>query len=231
MIGIDISPIQPKWVPANVTFEVDDIEQVWPYKDNSFDMVHVRQLCGFISDWPKLYKQAFRILKPGGILEIQDFFSLQCEDGSLPEGSNMARWVDLVLSGLRASGREILTKEHAAELTKVGFERTKYDPVNIPVGAWPADKSGKELGLLMRHHMLEGVEGISLALFTRILGWSKGDLDTLLYGVRQEIKDRKYRISSNLHVTYGRKPLRWWGSRGEALNTVWRRSLAMDRDM
>lgn len=231
MIGIDISPIQPKWVPANVTFEVDDVEQVWPYKDNSFDMVHVRQLCGFIGDWPKLYKQAFRILKPGGVLEIQDFFGLQCEDGSLPEDSNMMRWAGLVESGLRASGRELLTGEHAVELAKVGFERTKYDPIKIAVGAWPVDKAEKELGLLMQHHMLEGIEGISLALFTRILGWSKGDLDTLLYGVRQDFKNRKYRISSHLHVTYGRKPLRWWGSRGEALNTVWRRSLAMDREM
>lgn len=232
MIGIDISPIQPKWVPENVTFEVDDIEQVWHHKDNSFDMVHIRQLCGLVSDWPKLYKQAFRILKPGGVLEIQDFFGFECEDGALPVDSHVLRWAEMLVSGIRAAGREVPAKEHAAELTKIGFERIKYEPVKIAVGAWPADKAEKELGLLMRHHMLEGIEGISLALFTRILGWSKEDLDTLLYGVSQEIKSRKYRIFSQLHVTYGRKPLCWWGASRGALDAVWRRSLALgDREM
>lgn len=229
VIGIDISPIQPRWVPANVTFEVDDAEEVWHYEENTFDMVHIRQLCGFISDWPKLYKQALRILKPGGVLEIQDFLYFESEDGALPEDSYVLKWSKLWQSGMRVAGRELPVKEHAAELTKIGFERAKYDTVKIAVGTWPADKAEKELGHHMREHCLEGVEGVSLALFTRILGWSKADVDALLYEVRRELKIRKYRISSRLHVTYGRKPHSWWASRGEALNTVWRRSLG-DRD-
>lgn len=174
-------------------------------------MVHIRQLSGFISDWPKLYRQALRVLKPGGVLEIQDFLHFGFEDGAIPENSHVLRWCDLFLAGIRGAGREILSAEHAAGLIKVGFERVKYDPVKIPVGSWSEDKAEKELGLYMAQHMLDGLEGVSLALFVRILGWSKKDMDTLLEGVRSEIRNRKYRIYTKYHVTYGKKPLgRWW---------------------
>ncbi|KAL7274176.1 hypothetical protein RUND412_002936 [Rhizina undulata] len=66
VIGVDLSPIQPTWVPPNLTFEVDDIEEDWPYQDNSFDFIHIRTMVGYVYDWPRLYKQAFRALKPGG---------------------------------------------------------------------------------------------------------------------------------------------------------------------
>lgn len=220
MIGIDISPIQPKWVPANVTFEVDDIEEDWPYEDNSFDMVHIRQLCGLINDWPKFYNQAFRILKPGGVLEIQDLLYFECEDGPLPEDSHVRRWSELLIAGMRAAGRELPIKGHSAELAKIGFERVNYDSVKIAVGGWPVDKAEKELGRYMRQHTLDGIECVSMSLFSRILGWSKADVDTLLYGVRQDIKNRKHRIFTSLHITHGRKPLCWKASPGKALNTA-----------
>jgi cyclopropane fatty-acyl-phospholipid synthase-like methyltransferase len=33
MIGTDLSPIQPSWVPHNVTFEVDDAARDWTRPD------------------------------------------------------------------------------------------------------------------------------------------------------------------------------------------------------
>ncbi|KAL7266005.1 NAD(+) salvage pathway protein, partial [Rhizina undulata] len=30
VIGVDLSPIQPNWVPPSLKFEVDDIEDEWP---------------------------------------------------------------------------------------------------------------------------------------------------------------------------------------------------------
>lgn len=207
MIGIDLSPIQPKWVPPNVTFEVDDIEQAWTYERNSFDLIHIRQLCGFISDWPKLYKQALRILKPGGVLEIQDTLDLECDDGTLPKDSYMVKWNNLWREGIRNAGREILLKEHAAEMVAAGFEQVKYNSIKLPVGTWPIDKHEKEIGYYHRQHMVDGCESISLAVYTRFLGWSKDAFDALLYEVRQDLLNEKYHAYSIFNVTYGVKPL------------------------
>jgi hypothetical protein len=41
IVGVDLSPIQPVWIPPNVEFIVDDIENDWVYA-NDFDFVHLR---------------------------------------------------------------------------------------------------------------------------------------------------------------------------------------------
>lgn len=58
VVGIDLSPIQPDWVPSNVHFVVDDAESEWLYPDDHFDYVHSRHTVMAIKDWPRLYKQA-----------------------------------------------------------------------------------------------------------------------------------------------------------------------------
>jgi hypothetical protein len=59
VIGIDLSPIQPKFVPPNCRFEVDDITQDWTYPNDHFDFIHVRAMIGCIPDWTELYKTAY----------------------------------------------------------------------------------------------------------------------------------------------------------------------------
>lgn len=41
MTGIDLSPVQPRWVPPNVHFVIDDIEDDWVH-DNDYDFAHIR---------------------------------------------------------------------------------------------------------------------------------------------------------------------------------------------
>jgi hypothetical protein len=60
VIGSDLSPIQPKEVPPNLMFEVDDCTLEWVYTEESFDYIHVRSLYGCISDWPSFYGQVYR---------------------------------------------------------------------------------------------------------------------------------------------------------------------------
>ena len=67
--GIDLSPIQPSWVPPNCHFAIDDIEEEWTFQPDYFDFIHIRCLMGSISNWPELYKQAYRHLAPGGWIE------------------------------------------------------------------------------------------------------------------------------------------------------------------
>ncbi|KIW10107.1 hypothetical protein PV08_11067 [Exophiala spinifera] len=60
VIGNDLSPIQPQWVPPNVKFEVDDVESEWPYSQ-PFDYIHSRYMAGSIADWPRLMYQCYKL--------------------------------------------------------------------------------------------------------------------------------------------------------------------------
>lgn len=59
--GIDLSPIQPQFVPPNVRFIVDDAEARWLYANDSVDYIHLRHMAPSIKDWPKFLSQAYRL--------------------------------------------------------------------------------------------------------------------------------------------------------------------------
>lgn len=58
---MDLSPIQPDWVPENVEFFVDDIEHQngWAYAENSFDYIHIRHTIHSIKDRPQMWKRIY----------------------------------------------------------------------------------------------------------------------------------------------------------------------------
>lgn len=60
VVGVDLSPIQPRWIPPNVSFMVDDIEAKWPFPYEYFDYVHSRHNVMSIRDWPRLCRQSFK---------------------------------------------------------------------------------------------------------------------------------------------------------------------------
>lgn len=45
-------------VPPNVSFFVDDVEADWTYS-HPFDFIYMRMMIGSISDWGRLFKQAY----------------------------------------------------------------------------------------------------------------------------------------------------------------------------
>jgi methylase of polypeptide subunit release factors len=58
--GVDLSPIQPHWVPPNVKFEVDDVEDDWTWPEHHFDVIYSQfMLSGSISNFRKYFKQAY----------------------------------------------------------------------------------------------------------------------------------------------------------------------------
>lgn len=93
IIGTDLSPIQPSWVPSNVKFEVDDAEQSWTYPADHFDLVHTRIMNAFLQDWDGFLRHAHHHLKPGGWVELQELsVNVTSDDGSLAEDSNLREW-------------------------------------------------------------------------------------------------------------------------------------------
>lgn len=115
IIGTDVSPIQPGFVPPNCTFQLDDWEEDWTFT-SKFDFIHIRMLNPHCQNVPRLLEQAFGATEAGGWLEIQDVtFPILSVDGSL-HGTHLEWWNDNYESGIRKLGRDARKPEHYKEL-------------------------------------------------------------------------------------------------------------------
>ncbi|KAI1502024.1 S-adenosyl-L-methionine-dependent methyltransferase [Biscogniauxia marginata] len=106
IIGTDLSPTMPLWVPPNVKFEIDDLTQPWTWAPNSFDLVHARYLFGAVADWTELFRQAYRCCKPGGWVQSAEAdVEILSDDGTvLPDSAMNTFWNMLYREGGRKLG-------------------------------------------------------------------------------------------------------------------------------
>ncbi|KAL7273528.1 hypothetical protein RUND412_003608 [Rhizina undulata] len=209
IMGVDLSPIQPRWVPPNVSFVVDDIEEPWPYEDNSYDLIHIRHMAGHLEDWPRLYRQALKALKPGGWIEVQECCDYaSCDDGSLPADSALSEYIANFEQVTVISGKlhNSVALSVAADLKDLGYVDVGQRMVKLPIGRWPKGDREKEMGVFWRQAYLEGAEAYALAPYTRVLGWSKQMVEEFLVRVYADLKKTKYHAYSKLVFSYGRKP-------------------------
>jgi SAM-dependent methyltransferase len=58
VLGVDLSPIQPLFVPPNVKFEVDDLEEPWTFS-YQFDFIYSRMTTASFKNWPRFFEQSF----------------------------------------------------------------------------------------------------------------------------------------------------------------------------
>ena len=54
--------------------------------------------------------------------------------------------------------------------------------------------------------MQQGLEGYTLRLFTKTLGWSKEDTDALISRVQEELKQEDLQLYSSFHLFLAQKP-------------------------
>ncbi|KAL2882152.1 hypothetical protein SGCOL_002417 [Colletotrichum sp. CLE4] len=190
VLGTDLSPIQPEYVPANCHFEIDDAEDEWAFS-HKFDYIHGRYMCTSIFDLPKLFRQIHENLNPGGWVEFQEtVIDFKAVDGSL-EGTALRRWNDHLLEGIRKAGRDALSAlEYARYMTDAGFQNVEQKRFAVPASPWAKGRNQKILGAMQMTNNLEGVQGITMKIFCQVLGWTREDAEMLLMDVRKDMADK-----------------------------------------
>jgi SAM-dependent methyltransferase len=173
--GIDISPIQPLWVPPNCRFYIEDAEQEWSWDEGSFDFIHVRHMVGAISDWPQLYRQAFHHLKPGGWFEHCDFdITTRSDTDMVDENHIFNRWAANFFESGARTGRSFdfcVKGDMKKWMEEAGFVDIVHRHWKIPIGAWARDPKMKELGVFTFAFIDKSLEGFALFLLNQVLGW------------------------------------------------------------
>ncbi|KAK1755439.1 S-adenosyl-L-methionine-dependent methyltransferase [Echria macrotheca] len=207
VVGVDLSPIQPSYVPPNITWFVDDLEEPWTFV-NKFDFIYTRMLTGSISDWPKFFQQCFDNLAPGGWLEVPDItFPVMCDDDTFRDGTPLKQWSDHMLAASYNLQRPLdSAKSYAKQMADVGFVNVTEKKFKWPGNGWPKDRKHKELGVWSYENIAGGLQGLSMALFTRGLGWSAEQLEVFLAGVRKDMKDTRIHAYYSIYIVYAQKP-------------------------
>ncbi|OHW98781.1 SAM-dependent methyltransferase [Colletotrichum incanum] len=210
VIGVDVSPIQPTWVPPNCKFQIDDIEQSWTWPAEHFDFIHIRNLEGCIADWRALYEQAFECIKPGGYIEIKEFdIESRSQVQTLDDKHPFKTWPKYLLQACDKLGKVGLQcRDHgiARNLDALGFVDVVEKKWAIPIGAWANDPILKEVGTSSLEYLDQSLEGFGTFLLKEMLGWEYSEVLVFVSEFRKALKDYKMQPVFDLHLVYARKP-------------------------
>ena len=150
--GIDLSPIQPSWVPPNLRFEIADADEPWIFAQNAFSLVHTRIMNSIgVSSWPHFYAEAFACLKPGGWVENQEFDCIiVSDDGSLPEDSPLRQWPEFWEEGIRKVDKTVRCDPQQLErqMQEAGFINTRVIEKKMPIGPLAKRSDAEGIGTL-----------------------------------------------------------------------------------
>ncbi|KAL4793086.1 S-adenosyl-L-methionine-dependent methyltransferase [Aspergillus venezuelensis] len=208
VLGTDLSPVQPSFVPPNLEFQVDNFEDEWNFRENSFDLIHSRLLLASVSDYPALFSKALGALKPGGYLEMQDIDpGFECDDDSIPDDSSALQWSKLFFEGCEKIGHRIpAPEEYKTMMEEAGFVDVRLRVMKRPTNVWAKETHMKRLGLYTLTNHLNGLHAFTIGLFTRVLGWSPAEVEVLIAKCKREWKDPSIHAYQRVLFIYGKKP-------------------------
>ncbi|KAF5257127.1 hypothetical protein FOXYS1_12367 [Fusarium oxysporum] len=227
VVGTDISPIQPSWVPPNLEFHIDDCTQPWTFAPDSIDFVHMRYLFGSIKDWSALFKEAFRTCRPGGWVESHEASAMmESDDGTVTDTSAMHEWGRFFIEGGKKMGQPCTIIEDDLQqkcMREAGFEdiqvadykvRVYFDihdqglaaDLQIAIGGWPKDKKMREIGQYVLAALEQDFEGYVLYMASQLLGWSMQEVKVYCAQLRRELRSTANHPFFRYRAVYGRKP-------------------------
>lgn len=207
IVGSDLSPIQPSYVPPNVKFLVDDVELNWS-EPAKYDYIHCRYMAGSIKDWPRLIRQIFESLKPGGWIELQETANtLYSEDDSLKPDNPLVQLMNLLSEACNRIGRTLdPAPSFKTWVGEAGFTSVEERRFKLPVGSWPKDRRLKEIGAFLAVNFDEGVDAFTAVLFRDILGWSQEEVTVFNALVQAAVKRKDVHPIFDFVVVTGVKP-------------------------
>ncbi|KAF2246213.1 S-adenosyl-L-methionine-dependent methyltransferase [Trematosphaeria pertusa] len=209
VIGTDLSPIQPSYVPINCAFEIHDAEDAWNFS-RPFDYIHGRALLSCFVSPRSILQKAYDALAPGGYLELQDgLFPFLFLDPQPPAGHPLRVFLDNALEASRRSGRAWDNAQHYRRwMVEIGFEAVEEKRFSWPCGPWAKGDRMKKLGAGFLEDLTHAVEPICMKLFVKVLGWGEERTRRFLEDeLLPSLGARRTYLYETVLFVYGRKPL------------------------
>lgn len=152
-----------------------------------------------------------RNLSPGGYIELMDpIYPVTCDDGTVPKDSAVSKWSTLMNEAATKLGSGLDSGlRYKDQLINAGFTNVTEAPYKWPMNTWPKDLKLKELGAKASHiirqqftngvlgawgnvNLVGGVQGLSMFLFTKMLGWNTDELEVFCVDVRKDLCNKEF---------------------------------------
>ncbi|KAH6950068.1 S-adenosyl-L-methionine-dependent methyltransferase [Fusarium avenaceum] len=183
VIGTDLSPCQPQWVPPNLRFEIDD------------------------ADWNALFKEAYRCCAPGGWVQSAEAdVRFRSDDGSTELEPIFKIYQKLFEEGSRIIGNPFFVHElQQKAFEQAGFTDIKTMDYKFPVGGWPKDPKLAAIGQFVQTTLENDLEGYTLMMWQDVCKWPEDEYQVALMSLRKAIRNPKVHSYMTVRYVYGRK--------------------------
>ncbi|KAG6175325.1 hypothetical protein E4U51_002323 [Claviceps purpurea] len=208
VIGTDLSPCQPQWIPPNIRFEIDDAALEWTWLSNDFDFIHIRYIVGGIQDWTSLFKEAYRCCAPGGWVEsVECDYRFHSDDGTTELEPVLASFGELFMEAGQILNRPFFVQELQQQaFDEAGFVEKRFIRYKIPIGPWAKDPKLAEVGQVAGAALENDLQGYTQMIWYNVLQRPADEYNTWLATLRKAIRNTKVHSYMIAHIVYGRKP-------------------------
>ncbi|KAM5349565.1 hypothetical protein ACJ41O_006070 [Fusarium nematophilum] len=190
--------------------EIEDCTQEWTFREDSFDYIHMRYLVGSVQDWFALYRQAYKVCKPGGWIESYEGIPrMDSDDGTVSEDTAMYAWGKTFIEAGKNINRSFtVVDENLQEegMRAAGLVDIESRTFKIPIGQWAKDPALRHIGLFAQSTLEGDIEGHVLHVANLTWGWSKEEVAVYCAKLRREVRSGKYHPYYKVRIVYGRKP-------------------------
>ena len=116
---------------------------------------------------------------------------IACDDGTMTPNHALYKWTHLMLEASQRINQSLdKPTQYADWMREAGFVDVQHVVYRWPCNTWPKDSTHKTIGLWTLANALDGIEGFTMAMFTRILGWQAEEVQSFLVDVRKDFKNK-----------------------------------------
>ncbi|KJZ70292.1 hypothetical protein HIM_10299 [Hirsutella minnesotensis 3608] len=207
IVGLDISPIQPEFVPPNVHFFVENVEADWR-ETAEYHFIHLRGMSGSIQDWPSLFHKIHQALKPGGVMEAHEMLpAVFSKNPDLALDNSLTDLMRDLVHAHSQIGRPLDTvSSFRVCAEEAGFTDISEKMFEFPLGNWPEDQHHKDIGEMMASSFKKGLHGLTAKAFRDILGRSKEEVEVFNAFVRRELDNNSNMATLRVVIFTAQKP-------------------------
>ncbi|KAK0715570.1 S-adenosyl-L-methionine-dependent methyltransferase [Lasiosphaeris hirsuta] len=205
ILGLDLSPIQPQWVPPNVKFMIDDVEDEWA-NGSGWDYAHFRSMSLVLRDLQKTIDQTYRHLKPGGWIEFQEIHGKpHCDDGTMGDDDVTTQFYQLCVDAMARFSMNLDVVSSVGEyLERAGFVNLTCVRRKVPVGTWAKGKTMRLIGMYVRETAIHSMPSLAKAFAN--LGMSEVEREVWAAKMRKGLEENHKHRYFNYYFWYAQKP-------------------------
>ncbi|GAA5813065.1 hypothetical protein MFLAVUS_006532 [Mucor flavus] len=202
VLGIDLKPpVFQHGNPTNLRYNQTNLNESWPMNDNSVDFIFQRNMYLHIQkdQWPKILEEMFRVLKPGGYIELIESDLWHHNPGPVQQAfqqffKDQCKLLDLDLE---------ISNSLAGIIEQKRFVDVEKRILDIPIGEWSTEPELKQYGFInkeIQKALLKNKKNTYVPKW----GISPADYDLAVSEVLEEYEE--FKSFSRFNCWIARKP-------------------------